>query len=94
MELTIEELTHYAGLQAYQCEKIRRDRYENYDFLVYIEKQVEDQVIDAEVKLKELEELKRIRALIPNPNDACQELKLLSGEDCAECSAGEDIERL
>lgn len=85
MELTIEELVHFAGLNQDQCERIRRDRYENYDFLLYIEKQIDDQIIDPMSKLKEQEELKQIRHLIPTPNDACQELKILNGEDCAEC---------
>ena len=85
MELTVEELVYFAILKNKQCEKVRRDRYENYDFLVYIEKQIDDQIIDPQSKLKEQDELKQIRHLIPTPNDACQELKLLNGEDCAEC---------
>jgi|TARA_B100000902_G_C27174212_1_gene845487 hypothetical protein len=85
MELTIEELVYFAGLNQDQCERVRRDRYENYDFLLYIEKQIDDQIIDPQSKLKEQDELKQIRHLIPTPNDACQELKLLNGEDCAEC---------
>tara|TARA_B100001996_G_scaffold379657_1_gene365758 strand:- start:292 stop:558 length:267 start_codon:yes stop_codon:yes gene_type:complete len=85
MELTVEELVYFAGLNQDQCERVRRDRYENYDFLLYIEKQIDDQIIDPQSKLKEQDELKQIRHLIPTPNDACQELKLLNGEDCAEC---------
>lgn len=85
MELTVEELVHFSSLTQDQCERIRRDRYENYDFLLYIEKQIDDQIIDPQSKLKEQDELKQIRHLIPTPNDACQELKLLNGEDCAEC---------
>ena len=85
MELTIEELVYFAGLNQDQCERVRRDRYENYDFLLYIEKQIDDQIIDPQSKLKEQDQLKQIRHLIPTPNDACQELKLLNGEDCAEC---------
>ena len=85
MELTVEELIYYSGLQDHQCEKVRREKYENYDFLLYIEKQVEDMVIDPMAKIKELDELKAIRNAIPTPNDACQELKLPNGEDCAEC---------
>jgi|TARA_B100001250_G_scaffold407767_1_gene429066 hypothetical protein len=85
MELTVEELVYFASLKNHQCEKVRRDRYENYDFLVYIEKQIDDQIIDPQSKLKELDDLKQIRHLVPTPNDACQELKLLNGEDCEEC---------
>jgi len=85
MELTVEELVYFAGLNNDQCERVRRDRYENYDFLLYIEKQIDDQIIDPQSKLKEQDQLKQIRHLIPTPNDACQELKLLNGEDCAEC---------
>lgn len=85
MELTVEELVHFSGLTQDQCERTRRDRYENYDFLLYIEKQIDDQIIDPMSKLKEQEELKQIRHLIPTPNDACQELRILKGEDCAEC---------
>lgn len=85
MELTVEELVYFAGLNNDQCERVRRDRYENYDFLLYIEKQIDDQVIDPMSKLKEQEELKQIKHLVPTPNDACQELKILNGEDCEEC---------
>ncbi len=85
MELTVEDLVYYASLTDDQCEKIRRDRHENYDFLIFIEKQIEDQIIDPQLKLEEQDELKMIRNAIPSPNDACQELKTLNGEDCEEC---------
>ena len=75
-----EQLKFFASLSHEQCELYRQQNNKNYFELLFMSNN------NMEMTEEQSSELKNITTNFPSPECAAQEIRILNGEPCEECS--------